>query len=279
MHIVFSVMLPCFILDRTLGEEILRDFSSLASGASLGFLLIVMGLALGWLGARAIGLSPGRGIRTFTLSSGCQNYGFMAVPVVEILWGSSAVALLFIHNIGAEIAIWSIGVMILSGEKGIRWKRMINGPIIAVAIVLLLMVLDLDDKVTGALRTTISMIGSGAFPIAILMTGASIADLVGTEKPSWKIATASCIIRLLLIPAVMILTAKFISMSDALRKILVVQAAMPAALAPILLARIYGGQPGVAVQVVIATTVVSLGTLPFVIYYAAHFLDLVQAKP
>ena len=254
MHIVFSILVPCFILDQTLGQEILRDFSTLATGAGLGFFFIITGIATGWLGAKAIGLAPGKGRRTFALSAGCQNFGYAAVPVVEILWGSSALALLFVHNIGVEIAIWSVGVMLLSGEKGIVWKRLINGPIIAVSIALLLVALGLDGKVTGPARTTISMIGIGAFPIAILMIGASIADLAGTEKPSWKIAFAACFVRLIIVPALIILAAKFIPMPTELRQILVVQAAMPAALVPILLARIYGGQPGVAAQVVIATT-------------------------
>ncbi|MDP4624309.1 MAG: AEC family transporter [Akkermansiaceae bacterium] len=279
MHIVFSVLVPCFILDQTLGAEILRNFGTLATGAGLGFLFIVTGIATGWLGAKAIGLTPGKGFRTFALASGCQNFGYAAVPVVEILWGSSALALLFVHNIGVEVAIWSVGVMLISGDKRIVWKRLINGPIIAVSIALLLVSLGLDDKVTGPVRTTMSMIGIGAFPIAILMVGASIADLAGTEKPSWKIAIAACIVRLIIVPALIILAAKFIPMSTELRQILVVQAAMPAALVPILLARIYGGQPGVAVQVVVATTIVSLATLPFVIYHGARFLELVPVAP
>lgn len=279
MSIVFSVMIPCFILDQTLGQEILHNPTSLATGASLGILFIIIGIAIGWLGAKAIRLQPGKGFRTFALASGCQNYGFLAVPVVEILWGSSAVALLFVHNIGVEIAIWSVGVMILSGEKKIPWKHLLNGPIIAISTALLLVALKLDDNITGAPRSTISMIGIGAFPIAILMTGASIADLAGTEKPSWKIAATAGIIRLLLIPAIIILCAKFIPMSTELRQILLVQAAMPAALVPILLARIYGGQPSVAVQVVIATTLLSLITLPFVIYHGAHFLELAPPPP
>lgn len=279
MHLVFSVLAPCYILDQTLGAEILRNYGTLATGAGLGFLFIVAGIAIGWLGAKAIGLSPGKGFRTFALSTGCQNFGYAAVPVVEILWGSSALALLFVHNIGVEIAIWSVGVMILSGEKGIVWKRLINGPIIAVTIALILVALGVDDKVTGPARTTISMIGIGAFPIAILMIGASIADLASTEKPSLKIAIAACLIRLICVPTLIILAAKFIPMPLELRQILLIQAAMPAAFIPILLARIYGGQPGVAAQVVIATTVASLATVPFVIFHGARFLELVPSKP
>ncbi len=274
MHVIFSVMLPCFILDRTLGAEILRDGAVLATGAGLGFGLIIISIVIGYLAGKLIGLKPGSGIRTFALTAGCQNFGFTAIPVVEILWGASAVAVLFVHNIGVEVAIWSVGVMLMSGERGIRWKRLVNGPIIAVVIGLLLVALHLDDKITGPSRTAISMIGAGAFPLAIVMTGATIIDLVGSEKPSWKIISASVLVRLLVAPAMIILCAKFIPMAVELRQVLLVQAAMPAAMTPILLARLYGGRPAVAVQIVVATTVVSIFTLPYIITYGIRYLEL-----
>jgi predicted permease len=279
MHVIFSVMAPCFILDRMLGVEILRNNQTLATGIGLGFLLIIAGIGIGYLIGKAMGLAPGNGIRTFTLTSGCQNYGFTAVPVVEILWGTSAVAVLFVHNIGVEIAIWSVGVMIMSGERGLRWRRLINGPIIAVVIGLFLVFLRIDHLVTGPIRNVISMIGIGAFPLAILMTGASIIDLVGAEKPTWKIILGSVLVRIILAPAVIIACAKWIPMAPELKQVLLVQSAMPAAMTPILLAKIYGGRPVVAVQIVIATTIVSVFTLPYIITYGMRFLELTPIKP
>lgn len=279
MHVVFSVLLPCFILDKMLGVELLRDTRILATGAGLGFSLIILGMGIGYLAGKAIGLKPGHGIRTFSLATGCQNFGFSAVPVVEILWGTTAVAVLFVHNIGVEVAIWSVGVMVMSGDSGIPWKRLINGPIIAVTTGLLLVLLRVDHLITGPPRTAISMLGTGSFPLAIMMTGATIMDLAATEKPSWKVISAACIVRLALAPAMIILCAKFIPMAIELRQILLVQAAMPSALAPILLARLYGGRPAIAVQVVIATTLVSVITLPCIITFGIRFLKLIPINP
>ncbi len=277
-RIIFWVMAPCFILDRMLGAEILRNYYTLGIGIGLGFALIMAGILVGYLVGKAIGLEHGHGMRTFALAAGCQNYGYTAVPVVQILWGSSALAVLFVHNIGVEIAIWSFGVMLLSGDRKIKWKRMINGPIIAVVIGLILVMLRVDDKVTGPFRGVISMAGIGAFPIALVMTGAAMMDLVGTEKPSWKIIFGSILVRMILVPILIIASAKCIPMSLELKQVLVVQAAMPAAMVPILLAKIYGGRPAVAVQIVIATTVISLFSLPFIITYGMRFLDLTPFK-
>ncbi len=279
MQLIFSVLLPCFILDRTLGSEVLRNWQVLATGTGLGFSLIVIGIGIGYLAGKVIGIAPNKGIRTFALASGCQNYGFTAIPVVEILWGSSSVALLFVHNIGVEVAIWTVGPMLMSGATGVSWRRLANGPIIAVIIGLTLVTLRVDHLVTGPPRVAISMLGIGAFPLAIMMTGATIMDLVGTEKPSWKIVTAACVVRLAVMPVIIILCAKFIPMATELRQILLVQAAMPAALTPILLARLYGGRPGIAVQVVIATTVASIFTLPYIITFGIRYLNLSPLAP
>jgi len=274
MRFIYNVMLPCFILDKMLGAEVLKNPQTLATGIAIGFFGILAGTCFGYIVGKIIGLTHGHGIRTFALASGTQNYGFTAVPVIQILWGAPAIAVLFVHNIGVELAIWSFGVMLISGERGMNWRRLINGPIIAVILGLILVSLRIDHLITGPARTAMSMMGIGAFPIAIFMTGASIIDLVGTERPSLKIAIGASLVRLLITPALLIAIAKFLPLSLELRQVLVVQAAMPAALAPILLARLYGGRPAVAVQVVIVTTVLSLFTLPWILAFGIRFLNL-----
>ncbi len=279
MRVVFSVMLPCFILDKILGAAVLRSGSVVVWSIFLGFGLIMAGIGIGLVVGRLIGLEKGTGMRTFALSSGCQNFGFTAAPVVEILWGTGALALLFVHNIGVEAAMWSVGVMMMSGERGISWRRLVNGPIVAVVIGLTLVALGLDDQVAGAGRKAMSMIGVGAFPVAILITGCSMIDLVGAEKPSWKVIAGGAVVRLALAPLVILSAAKFLPLSTELRQVLVVQAAMPAGMTAIMLARLYAGRPAVAVQIVIATTVLSLLTLPWIITWGSAWIGLKPMLP
>ena len=280
MRVVYKVMLPCFILDKILGSAVLRSGSVVLWSIALGFGLIMAGIGIGLVVGRLIGLERGTGMRTFALSAGCQNFGFTAAPVLEILlWGTGALALLFVHNIGVEIAIWSVGIMIMSGEPGIPWRRLINGPIIAVIIGLALVAAGLDDQVTGPARKVISMIGVGAFPLAILITGCSMMDLAGMGKPSWRVLAGGALVRLILAPMAILAAAKFLPLPVELRQVLVVQAAMPAGMSSILLARMYGGRPAVAVQIVIATTVLSLLTLPWIITWGSEWIGLKALLP
>lgn len=279
MRVVFSVMIPCFMLDKVLGSTVLKSGSIVIYSILIGFGLILAGILIGGVVARLIGLERGNGLRTFALSAGCQNYGFTAAPVVESLWGGSALALMFVHNIGVEAALWSVGIMLMSGERKIKWSRLINGPIVAVTIGLLLVFLGWDDQITGPARKAISMIGVGAFPIAILITGCSMIDLVGSEKPTLKIVLGSAVVRLVLAPFAILAAAKYLPISTELREVLVVQAAMPAGMTSIILARMYGGRPAIAVQIVIGTTALSLITLPWIITWGSHWIGLKPLLP
>jgi malate permease and related proteins len=283
LHLVFNVMYPCFILDNILGSSSVKDPSSVAWGVGLGFLFPVIGMALAWVVAGWLGYAKGSGRRTFALSSGIQNFGYTAIPVVQQLWvGTGAMAMLFVHNLGTELAIWSVGVMLISGEKKIPWKRLLNGPVVAVIAGLLLVALDWDgmrisdagEAVPGVIRTTFKWLGVGAFPLAIFTTGGIMMDMIGKERFSLKASIGGSVLRLAVIPCVMLLGARFLGPPVELKQVLIVQAAMPAAMTPILLAKLYGGRPSVAVEIVVASTVLSLITLPLVLLFGRAFLGL-----
>lgn len=274
MRVVYTVMLPCFMLDKILGSTVLKSGSVVLSSIALGFGMIVIGIALGFLVGKMMQLQSGTGLRTFALASGSQNFGFTAAPVVEILWSTSTLALLFVHNIGVELAMWSIGAMVMSGDRLISWRRIFNGPVIAVVFGLCLVALNLDIYISGAPRKAMSMIGVGAFPLAIMITGCTIMDLIMSEKPTLKIMMGSSLVRFVLSPLTFLCAAKYLPIATELKQILVVQAAMPAAMTPIMLARLYGGRPTIAVQIVVITTAISVFTLPWIIALGCRWIGI-----
>jgi predicted permease len=101
-------------------------------------------------------------------------------------------------------------------------------------------------------------------PLGLLTTGVSLADFL--DEPSKllhrNIALAACAVRLGIMPVVMLCFARWMPFSVELKRVLVVEAAMPAAVFPIIIARHYGGQFLTAVQVVLWTTAVGLVTCP-----------------
>ena len=277
MHVTIHVLYPCFILDRMLGSELLHRPDVVAWGFGLGFLLPVAGITLGWLSGRLLGYRHDTGLRTFALTSGTQNYGFTAVPVVMALWpeAKNVLGMLFVHNFGMEMAMWSVGVMMMSGDRGISWRYLLNGPAVAVVAGLLMVWSGTDHWLAGGpVREAIHLLGSGAFPLAIFLIGSIIMELVGKERLSLRAAVGGSVVRLVLCGGMILAAARFLPVVTEMRQVLLVQAAMPAAMTPILLAKLYADRPAVAVQIVVVTTIACLGTLPLVIALGWRWLGL-----
>lgn len=280
MHVVFHVMYPCFILSKTLGSEALRSGSVVAWSIGIGFSELLVGGMVGFLFGILLRLEKGNGLRTFAFSVGIQNFGFTAIPIVQQLWGDAAVAVLIVHNLGVELSIWTVGVMLMSNDKRIPWKKLINGPAISVVLGLILVGLRVDRYFVGnpdvylfgPMREAMKWLGNGAFPLALVITGALMFDMIRVERPSARITLGGSVLRLLVIPLIILAAAKWLPLTLELRQVLVVQAAMPAAMSPLLIAKLYGGRPGIAAQIIVATTVISLFTLPWVIAFGMKWI-------
>ena len=65
-----------------------------------------------------------------------------------------------------------------------------------------------------------------------------------------------------MLPLALIVLAKYLPCSVELKRVIIVQAAMPVAMVSVILARLYGGHPRTAVQIVLGTTAVGIFTIP-----------------
>ena len=120
------------------------------------------------------------------------------------------------------------------------------------------------------------MLGVCAIPMCLFMIGATIGSLFERRvgRHLWRTAVAGCIARLAILPALMLTAAMFLPLPLDLKKVVVVQAGMPAALMPIVIARLYGGHPLTAIQVVLATMLVCVGTAPLVIGWGIKWIGI-----
>ncbi len=276
MTTAVHVFFPCLILDKMLGAEVLRDPSVMYTSAGIGFAMIVLGALLSFLLAPVLGLRSGSGRGTFAVSAGLQNYGFIAIPLVAYLYpgDDNVIAVLFTHNLGVELAMWTVLLMLLSGKITPSWRVFMKGPIIAVIVGLLLMETATDHMVPAVGRNLFAILGVCAVPMSLLLVGTTLGDLLGKTKFDWKIGVGGVALRLALIPVIILASAKYLPLAVELKQVLVIQAAVPAGMFPIVLSRHYGGRTEVAITVVITTTVVSLLTMPLVIAFGKSWVGV-----
>jgi malate permease and related proteins len=269
MRLVVTVLSPCLILDRLVGNQAVMSPGPVLIAALLGFILVVFGVAVSYAAAPLAGLRVGQGRRTFAMSCGLQNYGFIAIPIVTALFpDKGTVGVLFTFTLGVELGCWIAGVGTLTGWGNAPWRHALNPPVFAILGGLALNFSGLHAFIPSALSNTFHMIGACAVPLAVLLIGAAIADILGHEKMRWSVALLSPVLRLALIPSAFIAAACWLPVTPELKRVLIVQGAMPSAVFSIMVAKLYGGHSPTAVQVVLSTTLVSMLTSPLVIAWA-----------
>lgn len=281
VKLTLNILFPAFIIDHILGNEKLSSVSEIGVASSTGFISLILGISLCYF-ISGILKTEGKQRRAFAVTTGLQNYGFIPIPIVLALYPDAnvIVGVLLMHSVGVELALWTAGVMILSGERTSIWRRLLNVPLITTVICLIINFLGLGIEVHAKVEGTCNMLGNCAVPLSLLLIGATINDLINDSKE--KIfnqqrsaeAILAVIMRMLFLPIVVLIYAKFAQISPELKKVLVIQAAMPAAVFPIILTKEYGGDTNTSVRIVIVTTLLSVITIPPAIVFGLWFVGI-----
>ena len=262
---VLYVFYPCLIFQNILGNEALRSGETFFLAPLLGFVAVGLGFLVAWPIARI--LFPGEKVRqrTFIFCLGIFNYGYLPIPLMQALFPPDAVGVLLVFNVGVEMALWTVGIFILSGT-GLRegWRKILNPPLLAMIAAMTLNVTAGPAVVPEFLRQLISWLAACSIPLGLLVSGCLLADFYPEIRLREGVRTlaGACLGRLCLIPMLFLGMVWLLPLNADLSAVLVVQAAMPAGVFPMVITRMYQGDTKTALLIVVGTTVASLFLIP-----------------
>jgi len=279
LRVVVNVLTPCLILDNVLGNEALRRPGNVALPPLMGFLGVCVGLAVARWASRWTGAGSASARRTFVATTGFQNYGYAPLPLITLLFPRETTGVLFLHNLGVDVALWTLG-LVAFGHAGWReWRRLLNPPLVAVVggVVLNLCGVRLPSFVGSAIH----MLGVCCFPLGLVLIGATLSETTPELRAGGgkRLMLAACAVRCGVAPVLMLGLARWVPSSVELKRVLVVEAAMPAAVFPIVMARHYGGDVVTAVRVVVATSVAGFLTIPLWVRLGLSWVPGVSGVP
>ena len=267
MKLVVNLLYPALIFNNILGNDSLREPTNLITPPLLGLGTVIIGFALAWIVAHKLKLETQSDRRTFVFITGIQNSIYFPLPIIALLFDRETIGILLVYNLGVEIALWLLGVGFILSLKGSKslLKRIVSAPIIAILLAIWMNFSGFDRELPDYGIKAIQLLGQCAIPLGLVLIGAIVADL----KPSIRVFTqikiplSAILLRLFILPAIIILIALLLPLSTELEKVIIVQAAMPCAVFPIVLAQHFGGSSDVAFKIVLSTTLVSFLTIPF----------------
>ncbi len=273
--------LTTLVLNITQSALILGAIMTLEEAVSpmkiCGIMLLSFGMYI-FLGLIAIVVpyilraqKPDYGVYRFMTLFG--NVGFMGYPVIGAIFGQGAIFYTVLFNIPFNLLSYSLGIMLLSSGKGIDgagsgfkfdYKLLINAPLIASFISVALCFLNIDYPQPLVEATT--SLGDMTTPGAMLILGSTLA-----MQPLKKVfgdwhAYGLTFIRLIIIPCAAYLIFRNIVADELLLGILVVVSGMPVATNATMLTMEYGGNLEVASKTVVLSTILSVVSIPLMVY-------------
>lgn len=285
MRLAVNVMLPCLFFHRVITDPPAGRWADVVVPPLVGFATTAVGFVVAALAAvgfrrwARLGAAPQR--RAFTLCTGMYNYGYVPLPIALAMF-PDAVTTLIVHNVGVELALWTLGLLIISGHIGRDWwRRVVNPPMVAISVALLVAFSGGARFVPNLVRDATGMMGQTAIPLGLVLSGAVIYDLWGEGdwRAEWRALALSSLLRVVLLPAAFLLFARYGGLSESLRQVVMLQAAMPAAIFPIVLTKLYGQDSPTAFRIVVGTTLLGLITIPLWIAVGCWYLDIVPRTP
>ena len=106
-----------------------------------------------------------------------SKVGFMGYPVLESIYGGVGVFYAAIFNIAFNLLVWTVGVVLYTGEKDFKSMRkaITNPALIAVVIGLILFVFSI--KLPLPIQTSLKLVGSTTTPISMIIIGSMLAEM------------------------------------------------------------------------------------------------------
>lgn len=267
MRLVVWLFYPALIFQNVFDNAALRAPRVLLEALLAGSLAVGLGMVLGLWAAPLFGLREGVSRRTFAVVVGVFNFGYLSLPLAADLYGAELVGVMMAVNAGIEIPIWSLGLLLLHGRLSREAiQRVFSPPLLALLVAAPLNLLGGADLLHPILLKFLGWAAPCAIPLGLVLIGSSFRGLFERHgralaedlRPLW----AGLTLRLLALPAIMVLAALWLPVSDPIRQVLLIHAAMPCGIFPVVLAQHYGGNAPLAFLVVAGTSMAAIVTMP-----------------
>ncbi|VGO21721.1 AEC family transporter [Pontiella sulfatireligans] len=283
VKVLISIIYPCLIF-----SSVTRlNAGELAANWIMPVLAMAIagtGLLLGLAALRCMKGVDQQRASAFLFQNTINNYLFLPLPLVLLLWGEEGVALLVFASMGFELIVWTVGVFLFNrSSKLSEGIRMMFGPPLMALLFsmgwvcvrdLLQPELPASGFFADMMRRVLALsyfgaetVGKATVAVSMIVSGSRIAALdvrAVFDKQVWILST----LRLVVTPVCFILLLKLIPMSETAFGILAVIAVMPAAVTSLIFSERFGGDSDFIASTLLVTHLAAVVTIPLLLAWA-----------
>ena len=279
--IFMIIFYPCMIFSFLLKNFTVHDIISQSFLPITTFFIMMIGYFVGLFAMKFISFDTHKEKNMFHFQCLINNYSFLPLPIIILLFGENIASKHLFATLGAEFAIWTVGIFCLTGDKIDKnfLKNLLSPPVISILISFLFIVIKLYflkynfiipafvTNINDSLFFVVDMFGKATIPTAMLVAGSRMYGIkfgnIFDVKQIYLV-----VLRLLIIPAIAIFMIKNLpfNVPDYAKNILIIIAIMPCAVNSVVLGEIFNSDTDFAAKSVLTTHIISLITIPLFIW-------------
>lgn len=264
--LLLSVTTPALIVSSVFSCEKTQSLNDILFVFAIGIIIYLVMPLVGLLLVKVMRiLLPQQGLYIFmTVFS---NIGFMGFPVMKAIFGDVAVFYTAIFNMLFNLFVFTVGIVIMNYGTGqkvkVEPKNLLSPGVIASFVALF--VYFTQFKFPDVIASTITMVGDITTPIAMLLIGATLANIPFKEVFSELRVYPYTIIKQVVIPILFYPILRFFIQDPLVLGVTLIMISMPVGNTAVLFATEYGGDTTLAAKNVFMTTLLSIITIPLVV--------------
>ncbi len=262
--LIMTFVAPCVIIHSFCRSFDPAMLNKLILSFGLSVLLLAVSIALATLVFR-------KGSADYADKRLCvifSNNGFMALPLLQALYGDDGVFIGSINIVATNILIWTYGVWLLSRASGrassVNWRKIVLNPgtigfFIGLAIFLT------SFQLPEILGSTVSFLADLNTPLAMIVLGVYLAQSNLRESLRDRSMYLVALFRLAAIPLLGIALLLLLPFDRSVCSVLIISISMPCAVASSMFAQMYGTNYRYSSRIIAFSTLLSAATMPLVL--------------
>lgn len=266
-ELIVKVTGPVLVVNSVCGIDTTKDKGQIIQIFFIGILLYALLIAFSQIIIRLLNLNKESG-NIYALMLTFTNTSFIGFPILRVLYGDYAIFASSILHMPFNILIYSYGVYMIQKQgddkRKFNIKDVLNTGVIAAIIALIIFLFGIN--VPGVVQEVLSMIGEITIPLSMILIGSSLALIpLKYVFSDIKIYLIS-FIKLIVMPAITYFIARLFTSDSFLIAQLTIATALPAGSMIVMLTTQYKGNVKTASVGVFITTVLSVITIPLMVY-------------
>ncbi|MFZ7119450.1 MAG: AEC family transporter [Eubacteriaceae bacterium] len=266
---LLQVTLPCMIISSMQLEYSPEKINDIKTLLTISISAYVFSFILSLIISKIIKAKDRRDKGVYQFMVIFSNVAFIGYPVLMSIYSKEAIFYAAIYNLPFNFLVFTLGIFIMQeNEKKIKINYFINPGLISVIIGITFYVLSI--KIPELILQPLTIIGDLTTPLSMIFIGASLTHIdIKSILLEWRLYIIS-IVRLIIIPLLLLLVLINIIDNPLIIGIPVIISGMPVAANCAIISKQYGGNSDLASEGIFLTTLLSIITIPFIVFILSN---------